>query len=209
MEINLQIAPAVLERVPSFKVGAVLYKGIEIADSPQMLKGRLRLFQESLFFDYADRDLSDEPAIKEWQETVALIDPSNTGLQTSLERLLTDIKHQRYIPSADSASDLSRFFSLKYSVPIHIYDARMLKGPIRIEIGGNEEILHVSGESRTFGSLSDQINRCPVKPGTKDALQLVFFRPSTSKDEAIRLLKALTKMFEQIHGGEHISAVIP
>ncbi|ASB90396.1 hypothetical protein OZL92_18950 [Bacillus sonorensis] len=209
LELNVQIATVVLQRVPSFKVGAVLYKGIEIAGSPQMLKGRLRLFQESLFFDFADRKLSDEPAIKEWEETRAKLDPSFSGRQTSLEWLLADIQRQRYIESADSATDLSRFFSLKYSIPVHIYDARTIKGPVRIEMGGKEDLLAVSDESGIFGSLSEHSNRRPVKTETKDALQLVFFRPSTPKDEASRLLEALTKMFEQIHGGEHISAIIP
>ncbi|TWL45866.1 hypothetical protein CHCC15381_3854 [Bacillus paralicheniformis] len=40
-------------------------------------------------------------------------------------------------------------------------------------------------------------------------MQLVFFRPSLSIEESRRLLESLTKMFEQIHGGEHISTVFP
>lgn len=209
LELKLQIAPAVLKRVPSFKAGAVLYKGIEIADSPQMLKGRLRLFQESLFFDYADRSLGDEPAIQEWQRMLTMLDPSFSGRQTSLEQMLTDIQQQNYIESADSATDLSRFFSLKYSMPVHIYDAGKLKGPLHVALGERDSIITVSDAGETFGSLSQNIHHHPVSRETKDALQLVFFRPSVSKDEALRMLEALTKMFEQIHGGEHISAVFP
>ncbi|MCY7658297.1 hypothetical protein MH133_20425, partial [Bacillus safensis] len=39
---------------PSIHVGQIEYSHIEVGTSPQMLKGRLRLFQESLFFEYED-----------------------------------------------------------------------------------------------------------------------------------------------------------
>ncbi|MFP3423368.1 hypothetical protein R0K19_28800, partial [Bacillus sp. SIMBA_161] len=42
------------------------YSHIDVGKSPQMLKGRLRLFQESLFFEYEDNALKEVPAIKEW-----------------------------------------------------------------------------------------------------------------------------------------------
>ncbi|MFN2746796.1 MULTISPECIES: hypothetical protein [unclassified Bacillus (in: firmicutes)] len=209
MKLNVQIDSGVLKRVPSFKVGAVLYKGIQIADSPQMLKGRLRLFQEALFFDYADRSLEDEPVNQEWRDTLANLNPSFTGRQTSHTRMLTDIQQNRYLEPADSATDLSRFFSLKYAMPVHIHDARNLKGPIHIALGDSKTLITVSAGDETFGSLSQYIHHHPVSADTKDALQLVFFRPSVSKNEAHRLLEALTKMFEQIHGGEHVSAVSP
>ena len=36
---------------PSIHVGQIEYSHIEVGTSPQMLKGRLRLFQESLFLN--------------------------------------------------------------------------------------------------------------------------------------------------------------
>ena len=93
MELRLQIAPAILNRIPSFKVGAVLYQGIEINGSPQMLKGRLRLFQESLFFDYADRSIEDESAVKEWHDAFRELNPSFSGRESGTR---TDAgRHQR------------------------------------------------------------------------------------------------------------------
>lgn len=93
LELRLQIAPAILNRIPSFKVGAVLYQGIEINGSPQMLKGRLRLFQESLFFDYADRSIEDESAVKEWHD--AFREPESVFFRPG-KRTRTDAgRHQR------------------------------------------------------------------------------------------------------------------
>ncbi|MCY8756882.1 hypothetical protein [Bacillus haynesii] len=207
MELRLQIAPAILNRIPSFKVGAVLYQDIEINGSPQMLKGRLRLFQESLFFDYADRSPEDESAVKEWHDAFRELNPSFSGLESGLERMLEDIKEQRFVEPENSAVDLSRFFSLKYLIPVHIYDARKLNGPIKIEPGGPDEIIAFSDDAGTFGTITENLSLHHVGTETKDALQLVFFRPSLSTEEARRLLESLTKMFAQIHGGEHISAV--
>ena len=35
------------KQIPNFKLGIIEYKNITVGDSPQMLKGRLQLFQES------------------------------------------------------------------------------------------------------------------------------------------------------------------
>ena len=49
--MNFTLSPAIKQLCPSFKMGIIQYKNIEVGDSPQMLKGRLRLFQESIYFD--------------------------------------------------------------------------------------------------------------------------------------------------------------
>ena len=56
------------ETVPNLKLGINHYTKITVSESPQMLKGRLQLFQEQLFFDLEDKTVTDFPGIKEWRE---------------------------------------------------------------------------------------------------------------------------------------------
>ncbi|MCY9060233.1 B3/4 domain-containing protein [Bacillus inaquosorum] len=201
--MNIKLDSVITERAAGLQAAAVFYKNIEVSSSPQMLKGRLRLFQESLFFDYADGGISDESFAKEWQELFKQLNPSFEGETTPMEDMLIPISKEQFMESKDSAHDTIDFFSLKYSLPIMIYDAGKLHEPVRISLGEKENILLFSDENGIFGDFKNSVNRCPVIDETKSMLQIIFFPPSIEKNSAVKLLSSLTKMFEQIHGGSH------
>ena len=53
-----------------------------------------------------------------------------------------------------------------------------------------------------FGSPFVDSERTKVTENTKQALQIIYFSPSTTIEEAYKQTKALMDMFLQIHGGE-------
>ncbi|KAA6454266.1 hypothetical protein [Bacillus atrophaeus] len=201
--MDIHLDPIITERTHGLHAAAVLYEHIEVGPSPQMLKGRLRLFQESLYFDYADGGISDQPFVKEWQQVFKQLHPSFEGQITPVEQVLLLISREQFIESKDSAHDTTNFFSLKYSLPIMVYDAGRLHAPVRLSVGEKENILAFSDQNGVFGDFTGLTNHAPVTTDTKQLLQLVFFPPSFEKDKANKLLESLTKMFEQIHGGSH------
>ncbi|RDY86735.1 hypothetical protein [Bacillus amyloliquefaciens] len=201
--MNISLDPLIAERVPGIKAAAVLYEQIEVGPAPQMLKGRLRLFQESLYFDYADGGIDEQPFVKEWARIMEQLSPAFAGQKTPMELMLGDISRERFAESVNSAHDTILFFSLKYSLPIMAYDAADMDEPISITIGEKENVLAFSGPDGVFGSLTGRINTRPVTSDTKKMLQLIFFPPSFNAEAAEELLSSLTNMFEQIHGGIH------
>lgn len=129
--MNIKLDSVITERAAGLHAAAVIYENIEVGSSPQMLKGRLRLFQESLFFDYADGGISDESFVKEWQKLFKQLNPSFEGETTPMEDMLVPISKEQFMESKDSAHDTIDFFALKYSLPIMIYDAGKLHEPVR------------------------------------------------------------------------------
>ena len=107
-----------------------------------MLKGRLQLFQESLFFDLQEKEFNDFKGIKEWREIFKVVGTDPSRYRPSVEALYRRIKKQNYLPSVHSAIDLNNFFSLRFEVPIGIYDCKNLAGDVTITIGetGDEYI---------------------------------------------------------------------
>ena len=53
-----------------------------------------------------------------------------------------------------------------------------------------------------FGSPFVDSERTKVTEDTKNALQIIYFSPSTSIEEANKQLQTLLSMFLQIHGGD-------
>ncbi|MCR2821129.1 B3/B4 domain-containing protein [Lederbergia panacisoli] len=214
MEINLD--PQLSMALPEFKVGIIHYKNIIVEESPQMLKGRLQLFQESLFFDLEDTNINDYDEIKEWRMIFKRLGKDPNRYRPSAEALYRRVKKQQFLPSMNSAADINNFFSLKYKIPIGIYDTGKIKGDIVLRIGEKAEIyeglngrenqlehlLLSADEEGPFGSPFVDSTRTAVTNNTTNALQIVYLPSTLTANSAKELLTSLSLMFTQINGGE-------
>lgn len=214
--LEIKVSTELLNLIPNFKVGIIEYKNITVGTSPQMLKGRLQLFQESIYFDLENKNVTDLPGIQEWRKIFKLTGKDPNRYRHSAEALFRRIQKQNYLPSIQSAIDLNNFFSLQYQVPIGIYDQDKLMDPVTIRIGEeHEDYIGLNGRSNSlhhlivsadehgpFGSPFVDSNRSPVTEDTKNALQIIYLRPSLDLDHARKLTESLMNMFFQIHGGE-------
>ncbi|MGG3467189.1 phenylalanine--tRNA ligase beta subunit-related protein [Neobacillus pocheonensis] len=214
--MEIQVSSDLFMEIPNFKLGVIEYKGITVGDSPQMLKGRLQMFQESIFFELEDKTVTDFPGIKEWRSIFKKLGKDPNRYRPSAEALFKRIQKQNYLSSVQSAIDINNFFSLQYQVPIGIYDLDCLEGPVEVRVGvEGQEYIGLNGRSNSLDRLiiaSDLIGpfgspfvdsvRTPVTLDTKNALQIIYLRPSTDLENANRLTESLMNMFIQIHGGE-------
>ncbi|ALC92094.1 tRNA synthetase subunit beta [Bacillus sp. FJAT-18017] len=214
--MEIHIAKDLSELIPNFKLGVIFYSGINVGESPQMLKGRLQLFQESIFFDLEGSSVAELEGLKEWRQIFKTTGKDPNRYRPSVEALYRRIGKQNFLPSVQSAIDLNNFFSLQYQVPIGIYDTDQLKGDVSVRLGkSSEEYTGLNGRSNSLDKLivsSDQLgpfgspfvdsSRASVSETTTNALQLIYLRPSTNYNDAQKLTESLMKMFVQIHGGE-------
>lgn len=204
------------QRLPSAKFGIIRYRHIDIGDSPQMLKGRLELFQESIYIELQEKPIADIPELAEWRRAFKQIGTDPSRYRPSSESLYRRIQKKNFIPSIHSAVDVNNFFSLYYKIPLGIYDLDRIEGTVAITIGTEQdEYIALNGRSVNFadklvskdergpfGSPIVDSERTAVTRETKNALQIVYFLPSMSEDAARRQLQAIQTMFVQIHGGE-------
>jgi DNA/RNA-binding domain of Phe-tRNA-synthetase-like protein len=214
--LEIQLSSEIINKIPDFKLGVIEYKNITVGDSPQMVKGRLQLFQESIYFDLETNNLTELPGIQEWRSIFKTFGKDPNRYRPSVEALYRRVKKQNYLTTVQSAIDINNFFSLQYQVPIGIYDSDQVKGPITIKIGKiGEEYLGLNGRVNSLENLivsADQLgpfgspfvdsNRAPVTEATKNALQIIYLQPSTAVESTVRLIESLMKMFTQIHGGD-------
>jgi DNA/RNA-binding domain of Phe-tRNA-synthetase-like protein len=213
--LEIMISPELKALVPGFKIGVITYNHIEVGSSPQMLKGRLQLFQESLFFDLEEKPVTDLPGIREWRSIFKATGKDPNRYRHSAEALYRRVKKQNYIQSINSATDLNNFLSLKYEIPLGIYDLSQVQGKVEIRIGAESEeyeglngrpnslqqLIISSDERGGFGSPYVDSVRSAVSEATKNALHLIYLRPSMTIKEGQLLTESVMNMFTQIHGG--------
>lgn len=214
--LEIQLSSEIISKIPDFKLGVIEYLDITVGDSPQMVKGRLQLFQESIYFDLENKNLTELSGIQEWRSIFKILGKDPNRYRHSAEALYRRVQKQNFLTTVQSAIDINNFFSLQYQVPIGIYDSDKLEGPITIKIANaGEEYLGLNGRMNSLENLivsSDQIgpfgspfvdsNRAPVTLKTKNALQIIYLQPTTVVKSAEKLTESLMKMFTQIHGGD-------
>lgn len=220
--MRVKLADALLQIEPTFKLGIIHYTKIVVSSSPQMLKGRLQLFQEQLFFEMDEKAVTEFDGIKEWRALWKKFGADPNHYHSSVEALYRRIAKQNYITPMDSAVDLNNFFSLKYEIPMGIYDIDKIQGDITISIGDEEttyvglnvqenkleNILTLQDTVGPFGSPFVDSVRTAVTKNTTEALQVVFLRPSMDVKEGQKLINSMATMFLQLHGGDFESTII-
>jgi DNA/RNA-binding domain of Phe-tRNA-synthetase-like protein len=214
--LEITISKNLAELIPGIKMGVIQYENITVSQSPQMLKGRLRLFQESIYFDLEDKNITELQGIKEWRHIFKTTGKDPNRYRPSVEALYRRVKKKNFIEPVQSAIDINNFFSLQYQIPIGIYDTSKLAGDVSIRIGtATEEYTGLNGRSNSlehliissdetgpFGSPFVDSERTAVTFATKSALQIVYLRPSLPETDSRKLVESLMNMFTQIHGGE-------
>jgi DNA/RNA-binding domain of Phe-tRNA-synthetase-like protein len=214
--MEIQICDELKQIIPDFKIGVVHYQDIVVADSPQMLKGRLRLFQESLYFDYAEKKVTEIPAINEWRTLFKTVGTDPSRYRPSNEALYRRVQKQQFLHTVNSAVDLNNFLSLQYQIPLGIYDVKQVIGDVKIKIGmehdsyvaiNEREVslhhkIHSADQQGPFGSPFVDSKRTAVSSSTIEALHLIYLQPSQHDEKSLELLQALSNMFTQIHGGD-------
>lgn len=104
------IHPELSKAISNLSIGIIKYDNIIVEDSPQMLKGRLQLFQESLFFDLEDKNINDINEIKDWRAIFKQLGKDPNRYRHSAESLYRRVKKQDFLPSMNSAADINNFF---------------------------------------------------------------------------------------------------
>jgi DNA/RNA-binding domain of Phe-tRNA-synthetase-like protein len=214
--LEITISPELCELFPQFKIGIITYTNIEVGQSPQMVKGRLQLFQESIYFDLEDKNVTDLEGIKEWRQIFKTAGKDPNRYRHSAEALYRRIKKQNYLQPVNSLIDINNFFSLEYQIPIGVYDADKLSGDLSIRLGkeGDEynglngrpnslaNLIISEDEAGPFGSPFVDSERTAVTEQTKNAVQIIYLRPSLKTEQAEKMVESLMNMYTQVHGGE-------
>lgn len=220
MKLNLD--PTLFQVVPNLKLGINHYTNITVSESPKMVKGRLQLFQEQLFFDLNKKSITDFPGVKEWRAVWKSLGADPDRYRHSTEALLRRIKKMNYLAPVHTAVDLNNFFSLQYEIPIGIYDAEKLIGDVVISLSKENEgydglngrfnslksILTLRDNKSSFGSPYVDSIRTAVTESTTEALQVFFLRPSMDVSEALELTTVARNMFTNISGGDSHSYIL-
>ncbi len=220
--MKITIDPVLFETTSQFKIGIIHYTKIVVSESPQMIKGRTRLFQENLYFELQEKPVTERPGIAEWRKVWKSFGADPNRYRHSAESLMRRISKENYLEPFHLAVDLNNFFSLQFEIPIGIYDLSKIEGDVLLSVGNEEtsyeglngrdnslkNILCSKDEKGAFGSPFVDSKRTAVTEETTNALQIFYLRPSLADAECQELLQSAGKMFCQVSGGDYKTFIL-
>lgn len=220
--MHVKIAEALIGRIPDFTIGVINYHDITVSEMPQMIRGRYHYFQDEKILDLKDKALADLNGIKKWREAFKLAGTDPSRYRPSHEALFRRLKKGERLPDIHSAVDLNNYFSVKYCMPIGIYDTEKISGPVIVKIGAPEDgyegingrevnmenkLLTADGEG-AFGSPIVDSKRTMVTPDTRHALHILYFPPGIPEEKALTQLNTITEAMTHVHGGQALCHIL-
>ncbi len=147
MERHFQYHPQILNDFPSV-VGGVIVAGDLVCDSmPQEFSNAYLSEQKLLLSTYKDQPLSQIPAIYAWRRAFRKFGTNPTKYRCAAEALLRRLTKKGDIPQINLLVDIANLVSIRYALPVAVFDTRALSSPLTVHYADGTELFIPLGSS--------------------------------------------------------------
>ena len=130
---------AILERFPAITGGVILAKGVRNGPSPEPLRAAYLEEQRATLSRIGETPLSQLPTLAAWRSAFRRFGVDPTQCRSAAEALLRRLTKKGDIPSINALVDLGNLVSIRYALPVAIFDIRALTGPLTVRFATGEE----------------------------------------------------------------------
>ena len=131
--------PAITERFPAVVGGALHVTGLTNGPSPEPLTTAFRAEQAAVLARLGDTPLSEVPSLAAWRRAFRAFGVDPTGYRSAAEALLRRLTKQGSIPSIDTLVDLGNLVSIRYALPVAVFDLAAVAGGLTVRFAAGDE----------------------------------------------------------------------
>ncbi len=131
-------APEITARFPSVVGGVVHATGLVNGPSPAEFVEAFRAEQAAVLARIGTTPLSELPSLAAWRRAFRAFGVDPTAYRSAVEALLRRLTKQGSIPSINTLVDIGNLVSIRYGLPVAVFDQRALTGgtTVRFATGG-------------------------------------------------------------------------
>jgi DNA/RNA-binding domain of Phe-tRNA-synthetase-like protein len=128
----------ILERFPGIVGGVIHADGLSNGPAPAELAAAYRAEQASVRERIGDMSLSELPTLAAWRSVFRGFGVNPTKYRSAAEALLRRLTKQGQIPPINTLVDLANLVSVRYALPVAVFDQRAMIGgtTVRLAHGG-------------------------------------------------------------------------
>ncbi len=136
---RFEYAPDIVERFPSVVGGVIHATGLTNGASPAELVEAFEAEQAAVLARIGSTPLSELPSLAAWRRVIRAFGVDPTGYRSAAEALLRRLTKQGSIPSINTLVDIGNLVSIRYGLPVAVFDLRDLTGRITVRLATGDE----------------------------------------------------------------------
>jgi len=129
-----------IEDFPQTAFGFVYGEGLQVARSDERLRREFTEEQQTTLERVGHLSPADIPSLAAWRRTFSAFGVSPTKYRSAAEALLRRLRTTGEIPSINNLVDIGNLISLRYSLPVLVYDEATTQGMVRIGYSRGTEV---------------------------------------------------------------------
>jgi DNA/RNA-binding domain of Phe-tRNA-synthetase-like protein len=134
-----QYAPKIIENYPQIIGGVIIADGLNNPPTSDALREQYCAEQEAVKIRIGDKPLSEIESISAWRRAFSAFGVSPTQYRSAAEALLRRLTKQGDIPSINTLVDIGNLVSIRYALPMAIFDTRQIDMPITVKYADGTE----------------------------------------------------------------------
>ncbi len=131
--------PTLLEQYPDIVGGVILARGLTNGPTPPALAAAYQAEQAATVQRIGDTPLSDLPSLAAWRRAFSAFGVKPTQYRSAAEALLRRLTKKGDIPSVNLLVDLGNLVSIRYALPVAIFDRRESTGKVTVRFAAGDE----------------------------------------------------------------------
>ncbi len=138
----------ILTRYPTVVGGVILARRMTNGPTPKELREAFIAEQQATLRRNGDTPLSQIASLAAWRSVFRGFGVDPTQYRSSAEALLRRLTKKGDIPSINLLVDLGNLVSIRYALPVAVFDTRTLQGAITVHFAGGSERYTTLGQGQ-------------------------------------------------------------
>lgn len=134
-----QYHPEILSNYPNVVGGVIVARGVRNGATPDALLSAYRAAQQAALERIGSTPLSQIPALAAWRGVFRSFGVDPTQICSASEALLRRLTKQGDIPSINTLVDIGNLVSIRYALPVAMFDLRSAQGAITVRFASGSE----------------------------------------------------------------------
>ncbi len=129
----------IIQNYPNLAAGVIVASGMSNAPTPTELLEAYLAEQETVKTKIGSSPLSELSSLGAWRRAISAFGVSPTKYRSAAEALLRRLTKKGDIPSINTLVDIGNLVSIRYGLPVAIFDTREILGAITVHYADGSE----------------------------------------------------------------------
>jgi DNA/RNA-binding domain of Phe-tRNA-synthetase-like protein len=144
---TFQYHPEIIARYPGVVGGVIVAQGMSNGPTPENLQAEYQAEQQAVLQRIGATPLSQLPSLAAWRGVFSNFGVEPTKYRSAAEALLRRLTKKGDIPGINLLVDLGNLVSIRYALPVAVFDTRSVQGTVTVHFSDGTERYTTLGEN--------------------------------------------------------------